>query len=45
MENGMTVIYLDAKTMAQIRDKAKPAVEELFRTTWPVTTWEEVLKQ
>jgi len=44
MENGMTVIYLDAKTMAQIRDKAKPAVEELFRTTWPVTTWEEVLK-
>lgn len=45
MENGMTVIYLDSKTMSQIREKAKPAVEELFRTTWPVTTWEEVLKQ
>lgn len=45
MENGMTVIYLDSKTMAQIREKAKPAVEELFKTTWPVTTWEEVLKQ
>lgn len=45
LENGMTTIYLDAKTMAEIREKAKPAVEELFRTTWPVTTWEEVLKQ
>lgn len=45
LDNGMTVITLDAKTMSQIREKAKPAVEELFRTTWPVTTWEEVLKQ
>ncbi len=45
IENGMTVIYLDSKTMQQIREKAKPAVEELFKTTWPVTTWEEVLKQ
>ncbi|MFN3698581.1 MAG: TRAP transporter substrate-binding protein [Dictyoglomus sp.] len=45
MDNGMTVIYLDAKTMSQIREKAKPAVEELFKTTWPVTTWEEVLRQ
>ncbi|MCS7233803.1 MAG: TRAP transporter substrate-binding protein [Synergistetes bacterium] len=45
LENGMTVIYLDGKTMTQIREKAKPAVEELFKTTWPVTTWEEVLKQ
>lgn len=45
LENGMIVIYLDGKTMAQIREKAKPAVEELFKTTWPVTTWEEVLKQ
>lgn len=45
MKNGMTVIYLDDKTMTQIREKAKPAIEELFRTTWPVTTWEEILKQ
>ncbi|MCX7846286.1 MAG: TRAP transporter substrate-binding protein [Dictyoglomaceae bacterium] len=45
LDNGMTVITLDSKTMAEIREKAKPAVEELFRTTWPVTTWEEVLKQ
>ncbi len=45
LDNGMTVITLDAKTMAQIREKAKPAVEELFKTTWPVTTWEEVLRQ
>ncbi|HOJ93257.1 MAG TPA: TRAP transporter substrate-binding protein [Dictyoglomaceae bacterium] len=45
LENGMKVIYLDAKTMDQIREKARPAVEELFRTTWPVTTWEEVLAQ
>lgn len=45
LDNGMTVIYLDAKTMNAIREKAKPAVEELFRTTWPVTTWDEVLAQ
>jgi TRAP-type transport system periplasmic protein len=39
---GMTVVMPDA---AAIRAKAKPAVDELFRTDWPVTTWEEVLAQ
>jgi TRAP-type transport system periplasmic protein len=37
---GMTVVTPDA---AAIRAKARPAVEELFRTAWPVTTWDEVL--
>lgn len=45
LDNGMTVIILDAKTMDQIRERAKPSVEELFKTTWPVTTWGEVLRQ
>ncbi|KUK13945.1 MAG: TRAP-type transport system periplasmic protein [bacterium] len=45
LKKGMTTVYLDEKTMTKIREKAKPAVEELFKTTWPVTTWEEVLKQ
>jgi tripartite ATP-independent transporter DctP family solute receptor len=39
---GMIVIYPDADA---IRQKAKPTVEELFKTQWPVTTWEEVLAQ
>ena len=39
---GMTVTTPDAEAM---RVKAKPAVEELFKTSWPVTTWEEVLAQ
>ncbi len=43
--HGMKVITLDAVVAQQIREKAKPAVEELFRTTWPVTTWDEVLRQ
>ncbi len=30
---------------ASIREKAKPAVENLFKSTWNVTTWDEVLKQ
>jgi hypothetical protein len=38
----MSVTTPDAEA---IRVKAKPAVEELFRTSWPVTTWEEVLAQ
>ncbi len=37
---GMQVIIPDADAF---REKGKPAVEELFRTEWPVTTWEEVL--
>ena len=40
--SGMTVGTPDA---AAIRAKARPAVEELFRTDWPVTTWDEVLAQ
>lgn len=40
--NGMTVTYPDADA---IREKAKPAVEYLFETQWPVTTWEDVLAQ
>jgi TRAP-type C4-dicarboxylate transport system substrate-binding protein len=39
---GMTVTTPDA---AAIREKAKPAVEGLFKSTWPVTTWAEVLAQ
>jgi TRAP-type C4-dicarboxylate transport system substrate-binding protein len=39
---GMQVIIPDAESF---REKAKPAVEQLFKTTWPVTTWAEVLAQ
>lgn len=39
---GMRITRPDA---AAIRDKAKGAVEELFKTAWPVTTWAEVLAQ
>jgi tripartite ATP-independent transporter DctP family solute receptor len=39
---GMTVGTPDAEA---IREKAKPAVEELFKTAWPVTTWAKVLAQ
>jgi TRAP-type transport system periplasmic protein len=39
---GMQVIIPDAESF---REKGKPAVEELFRTEWPVTTWKEVLAQ
>jgi TRAP-type transport system periplasmic protein len=39
---GMTVVKPDAESF---RAKAKPAVEKLFKTEWPVTTWEKVLKQ
>jgi TRAP-type transport system periplasmic protein len=39
---GMTVVKPDAESF---RAKAKPAVENLFKTEWPVTTWEKVLKQ
>jgi TRAP-type C4-dicarboxylate transport system substrate-binding protein len=37
---GMTLVYPDADA---IRVKAKPAIDELFETEWPVTTWEEIL--
>lgn len=39
---GMQVIIPDADAF---REKAKPAVEELFKKEWPVTTWAEVLAQ
>jgi TRAP-type C4-dicarboxylate transport system substrate-binding protein len=39
-EKNMQVVIPDA---AAIRDKAKPAVDSLFTTKWPVTTWAEVL--
>lgn len=39
---GMQVVVPDAESF---RAKAKPAVEELFRTQWSVTTWANVLAQ
>ncbi len=39
---GMQVVIPDG---VSLRAKGKPAVEELFRTEWPVTTWAEVLAQ
>lgn len=44
-EKGMKVIQLDEAALKAIRELAAPAVEELFKTTWPVTTWDEVLRQ
>ena len=37
---GMQVVIPDAETF---RVKARPAVEELFKKEWSVTTWQEVL--
>jgi tripartite ATP-independent transporter DctP family solute receptor len=39
---GMQVVIPDADLF---RAKGKPAVEGLFKTEWPVTTWSEVLAQ
>jgi hypothetical protein len=39
---GMQVVIPDADAF---RATAKPAVDELFKTQWTVTTWEEVLAQ
>jgi tripartite ATP-independent transporter DctP family solute receptor len=39
---GMQVVIPDAESF---RVKAKPAIEELFKKEWPVTTWAEVLTQ
>jgi TRAP-type C4-dicarboxylate transport system substrate-binding protein len=39
---GMQVVIPDADSF---RAKAKPTVEELFKTQWSVTTWGEVLAQ
>jgi TRAP-type C4-dicarboxylate transport system substrate-binding protein len=37
---GMQVVIPDGESF---RAKAKPAIEGLFQTSWPVTTWAEVL--
>lgn len=39
---GMQVVIPDAESL---REKGKPAVEQLFKTEWPVTTWAEILAQ
>ena len=39
---GMQVVIPDAESF---REKGKPAVEDLFKKEWPVTTWAEVLAQ
>jgi TRAP-type C4-dicarboxylate transport system substrate-binding protein len=39
---GMKVVIPDG---GLFRAKARPAVEELFKTQWNVTTWEDVLAQ
>lgn len=39
---GMQVVIPDADAF---RAKAKPAVDELFKTQWSVTTWADVLAQ
>jgi TRAP-type C4-dicarboxylate transport system substrate-binding protein len=39
---GMQVVVPDADSL---REKGRPAVEQLFKTEWPVTTWAEVLSQ
>jgi len=39
-EKGMKIIVADAE---EFKVKAKPIVEELFKSNWPNITWEEVL--
>ena len=39
---GMQVVIPNAESF---RAKAKPAVDELFKTQWSVTTWKEILAQ
>lgn len=39
---GMQAVVPDADAL---REKGKPAVEQLFKTEWPVTTWADVLTQ
>lgn len=39
---GMQVVIPDADSF---REKGKPAVEQLFKTEWPVTTWADILAQ
>lgn len=42
LRGGMTRFEPDRQAL---REAAKPAIEELFRSEWNVTTWDEVLKQ
>lgn len=42
LKQSMKVVIPNAEAF---RAKGKPAVEQLFKTEWPVTTWEEVLAQ
>jgi len=39
-KKGMIVVVADQKAFFE---KVKPAINKLFETQWPVTTWEEVL--
>lgn len=40
-KGGMTPITPDRQSFME---KAKPAIQDLFKTEWNVTTWEEILK-
>jgi tripartite ATP-independent transporter DctP family solute receptor len=42
LKQKMKIVIPDAEAF---RAKAKPAVEQLFKTEWPITTWSEVLAQ
>ncbi len=42
LKQSMKVVIPNAEAF---RAKGKPAVEQLFKTEWPVTTWAEVLAQ
>jgi hypothetical protein len=33
-----------APDKGSFREKARPAIADLFKTEWSVTTWDEVLK-
>ena len=39
-KKGMVVVVADQKAFFE---KVKPAINKLFKTQWPVTTWEEIL--
>jgi TRAP-type C4-dicarboxylate transport system substrate-binding protein len=41
VKSGMTIVKPD---MDSIRKAAKPVIDELFKTEWDVTTWDEVNK-
>jgi len=39
-KKGMNIVKADQKAFFE---KAKPAVDKLFETDYPVTTWKEIL--